>query len=99
MCAYLSSPSAQTFLRDAFAHASFWLGLGLWAIGFAGNIIQDEFLLNLRRDMERSFKAADHDNDDTNNGKTKSMQEHYAIPHGPLYCLILHLNYLCEWAE
>ena len=67
MDAYLSSPSAQTFLCDAFARPSFWLGLGLWAVGFAGNEIRDEILLNLRRNAKISPKAAD--DDDANDGK------------------------------
>ena len=100
MGAYLSSPSAQTFLHDAFARPSFWLGLGLWAVGFAGNIIHDEILLNLRRNAKKTpSSAASKEDDDANNGKTKNTQEHYAIPHGLLYRLISYPNYFCEWAE
>ncbi|KAM5542971.1 hypothetical protein V8D89_003355 [Ganoderma adspersum] len=96
MGAYLSSPSAQTFLSNAFERRSFWVGLGLWAVGFAGNIIHDEILLNLRRNAKKVPKA---DDDDANNGKNKNKQEHYAIPHGLLYRLISYPNYFCEWAE
>ena len=97
MGAYLSSPSAQTFLREAFARPSFWVGLGLWAVGFAGNIVHDEILLNLRRNVKKAPKT----DDDANNGKnkTKNKQEHYAIPHGLLYRLISYPNYFCEWVE
>lgn len=97
MGAYLSSPTAQTFLSDAFARPSFWAGLGLWATGFAGNIVHDEILLNIRRNAKRAPKG----DDDANNGKTKPQTkgEHYAIPHGLLYRFISYPNYFCEWAE
>ncbi len=97
MGAYLSSPSAQTFLSDAFARPTFWIGLGLWAVGFAGNIVHDEILLNLRRNAKKTLSQ----DDDANNGKDKpkNKQEHYAIPHGLLYRLISYPNYFCEWAE
>ena len=87
MSAYLSSPSAQTFLRDAFDRPSFWVWLGLWGVSFAGNIIHDEILLNLRRNVKKPPKAADHADDDANHGKNKNKnkQVHYAIPHGLLY--------------
>nr|VWP01607.1 Uncharacterized protein [Ganoderma boninense] len=103
MGAYLSSPSAQSFLGDAFARPTFWFGLGLWAVGFAGNIVHDEILLNIRRHAKKQKRKQDapagKDDDDANNGKDKDKQEHYAIPHGLLYRLISYPNYFCEWAE
>ncbi|TBU28856.1 hypothetical protein BD311DRAFT_838004, partial [Dichomitus squalens] len=38
MDTYLSLPPVQSFLADAYARPTFWLGLALWALGFAGNI-------------------------------------------------------------
>ena len=63
---------------------TFWTGIVLWAAGFAGNILHDEVLLNIRR---RARKKSD-------DGK-----EHYAIPHGYLYRYVSYPNYLCEWME
>ncbi|EJF57540.1 hypothetical protein DICSQDRAFT_157319 [Dichomitus squalens LYAD-421 SS1] len=93
MGTYLSSPPAQSFLADAFARPTFWLGLALWAAGFAGNVAHDEILLNIRRNAKKA--AAD----DANNGKDKPSQEHYAVPHGLLYRFISYPNYFCEWVE
>ncbi|KZT05371.1 uncharacterized protein LAESUDRAFT_656054 [Laetiporus sulphureus 93-53] len=92
---YLSSPAAQAFLAGAFSRPLFWVGVGMWAAGLAGNIIHDEILLNIRRKAKVKGKArAD---DDRNGGK--GNQEHYAIPHGYLYKYISYPNYFCEWYE
>ncbi|OBZ69933.1 Uncharacterized protein C9.08c [Grifola frondosa] len=100
MGAYLSSPAAQSFLGDAFTRPLFWLGVGMWVAGFAGNILHDEVLLNIRRSAKAKGKArAAADSDDNNNGKNKNKQEHYAIPHGYLYSYISYPNYFCEWLE
>ncbi|KAJ7481600.1 hypothetical protein FB451DRAFT_1394245 [Mycena latifolia] len=64
----------------------FYAGLTLWASGFAGNIMHDEILLNIRR------RAKD-------KPKGKGNGEHYAIPHGLLYRFISYPNYFCEWLE
>lgn len=95
MGAYLSSPLAHSFLQGAYNRPLFWLGVGTWALGFAGNILHDEILLNLRRSAKAKGKGKD--SDDNNNGKNK--QEHYAIPHGYLYKYISYPNYFCEWVE
>ncbi|KAJ7628471.1 3-oxo-5-alpha-steroid 4-dehydrogenase-domain-containing protein [Roridomyces roridus] len=87
MGTFLSSPAAPT--QSAFARPTFWLGLALWAAGFAGNIIHDEILLNIRRNAKTKGKARD-------SGKPG---EHYAIPHGLLYRFISYPNYFCEWVE
>lgn len=96
MGAYLSSPVAAQFLEGAFSRPLFWVGVGLWAIGLAGNILHDEILLNIRRSAKAKGKGRAHDDDD-NNGKNK--QEHYAIPYGYLYKYISYPNYFCEWLE
>ena len=96
MGTYLSSPSATRFLDDAFSRPLFWVGVGLWALGYAGNILHDEILLNLRRSAQAKGKARARDDDDDNG---KSKQEHYAIPYGYLYQLISYPNYFCEWIE
>ncbi|TBU37060.1 hypothetical protein BD309DRAFT_1023864 [Dichomitus squalens] len=87
---YLSSPPAQSFLADAFARLMFWLGLTLWVAGITGNVTHE--ILNIRRNAKKA-------SDDTNNGKDKPKEEHYAILHGLLYRFISYLNYFCEWAE
>ncbi|TBU21194.1 hypothetical protein BD311DRAFT_707199, partial [Dichomitus squalens] len=88
MGTYLSLPPVWSFLANAFAHPMFWLGLALWAAGFA-----HETLLNIRRNAKKA------DDDDANDGKAKPKQEHYAIPHGLLYRFISDPNYFCEWVE
>ena len=88
LAAYLTSTAAATFLANAYTHPCFWLGLILWAVGFAGNIIHDEILLNIRRKAKAKGKA-----------KEKSQGEHYSIPHGLLYQYISYPNYFCEWVE
>lgn len=85
MGAYLSSGAASAIRTSP----RFWFGIALWAVGFAGNIVHDEILLNLRRNANAQKK-----NDD---GKAKG--EHYAIPYGLLYRWISYPNYLCEWLE
>ena len=92
--AYLSSPAAAKFLVGAFSRPLFWVGIAMWAFGFAGNILHDEILLNIRRNAKAKGKTREQDD---NNGKNK--QEHYAIPHGFLYKYISYPNYLCEWTE
>ncbi|KAH8087831.1 3-oxo-5-alpha-steroid 4-dehydrogenase-domain-containing protein [Cristinia sonorae] len=93
MGAYLSSPQADTYLHGAFQRPRFWIGLAVWTVGFVGNIVHDEVLLNIRRNAKVKGKAKEEDN----NGKDK--QEHYAIPHGYLYKYISFPNYFCEWVE
>lgn len=99
MGAYLSSPSAQSFLAGAFDRPLFWVAVGLWAFGFAGNIYHDEILLNIRRNAKAKKEKESSDNDDANGKEKKHPQEHYAIPHGALYRLISYPNYFCEWLE
>lgn len=105
MGAYLSSTDAAKFLDGALSRPLFWLGVGLWAFGFAGNLLHDEILYNIRRNAnsgaaakEQTKGADDSDEDDDhNNGKEKP--KHYAIPHGYLYSLVSYPNYFCEWLE
>jgi len=85
MGSYLSSPFARTYLAKA--TPTFYVGLTLWAVGFAGNIMHDEILLNIRRKAKTK-------------GKSKTgAGEHYAIPQGGLYSIISYPNYFCEWLE
>jgi 3-oxo-5-alpha-steroid 4-dehydrogenase 1 len=81
---YLSSSTAHSFLAGAFSRPSFWLGIAMWALGFAGNILHDEILLQIRRNVKK---------------KTDDGKEHYAIPYGYLYRYISYPNYFCEWFE
>ncbi|KAI0090759.1 3-oxo-5-alpha-steroid 4-dehydrogenase-domain-containing protein [Irpex rosettiformis] len=101
---YLSSPEAATFLTGAFSRPRFWFGIGLWILGFVGNIVHDEILFDLRRNPKPQAKAKsdgqdreDSDEEDDNNGKEKTP--HYAIPYGYLYRFISYPNYFCEWLE
>jgi 3-oxo-5-alpha-steroid 4-dehydrogenase 1 len=85
--AYLSSPAAALFLTRAPSQPHFWTGLALWAFGFAGNIIHDEVLLNLRRGKNAQ------------ESKGKGDKPHYSIPRGLLFDYISFPNYFCEWIE
>ncbi|KAE9391975.1 hypothetical protein BT96DRAFT_959439 [Gymnopus androsaceus JB14] len=82
---YLSSPAACAYLSAP--RPSFYIGLSLWALGFAGNVIHDEILLDIRRKTKSKP-----------DGKT-AQSEHYAIPYGLLYKYISYPNYFCEWFE
>ena len=97
MGSYLSSPAARAYLEPSktFARTSFWVGLGLWAFGFAGNVIHDEILANIRRKANSGIHKKD-DGEKTQNGQRK---QHYAIPRGLLYEYISFPNYFCEWIE
>lgn len=86
--AFLSSPDAPQ--PSAFTRPTFWLGIIMWALGFAGNVVHDEILLNIRRHAKSKGKAKDAGN---------TPGEHYAIPHGLLYRYISYPNYFCEWVE
>ena len=66
----------------------------MWAVGFVGNIVHDEILLNIRRKKQ----AEDAKKTPEQTAKEKK-REHYAIPHGLLYKYISYPNYFCEWME
>lgn len=89
MGTYLSAPASTAFISPSRTYDSpiFCLGVGLWALGFAGNIIHDEILLNIRRRAKATGKSS------------KLKGEHYAIPHGLLYSYVSFPNYFCEWVE
>jgi 3-oxo-5-alpha-steroid 4-dehydrogenase len=90
--AYLSSPAAAEFLSGCYEKPTFWLGVFMWAIGFVGNIVHDEILLNIRRKADAKGKARD-------SVDKKTQQEYYAIPNGLLYKFVSFPNYFCEWME
>jgi 3-oxo-5-alpha-steroid 4-dehydrogenase 1 len=90
MGAFLSAPDTLKANQDAFSRPSFWIGVFIWALGFVGNIVHDEILLNIRRKKMR---------EEAQQGRKKSDQEHYSIPHGLLYRWISYPNYFCEWIE
>ncbi|KAF9465295.1 3-oxo-5-alpha-steroid 4-dehydrogenase-domain-containing protein [Collybia nuda] len=99
MGAYLTSPFARIFLTSpyTFRRPTFYIGLALWAVGFAGNILHDEILLDIRRKAKNKDKG-----EVSQNGKAtspKPKQEHYGIPQGWLYKYISYPNYFCEWVE
>ncbi|PCH35587.1 hypothetical protein WOLCODRAFT_133901 [Wolfiporia cocos MD-104 SS10] len=98
MATYFSSPGARAFLADAYTRPTFCGGVGLWAVGLAGNILHDEVLLSIRRKAKAKGKGRALA-DDGGSGKKKSQKEHYAIPHGYLYNFISYPNYFCEWCE
>jgi len=113
MGSYLSSPIARIFIGPhSFSRRSFYLGLALWALGFAGNIWHDEILLDIRRKAKSKGKgkateddSAPDDVDKANaphspKPKVKRVQpEYYAIPQGWLFDYVSYPNYLCEWLE
>ena len=89
---YLSSPQAKTYLFDSFWTLRFWLGVAVWTFGFAGNLLHDEILFNIRRRAKYMREEVD-----DNNGKIKG--EYYSIPYGYLYKYVSYPNYFCEWVE
>ncbi|KAF9061880.1 hypothetical protein BDP27DRAFT_1337488 [Rhodocollybia butyracea] len=100
MGTYLSSPPASAYLSHS--RPSFYIGLVLWVLGFAGNIIHDEILLNIRRKAKSKADGKISKNRNTADGKmdpAKSTSEHYAIPYGLLYKYVSYPNYFCEWIE
>lgn len=94
MGSYLSGPFTLLWFQHprSTQRLGFKLGLALWAVGFIGNVVHDEILLNIRRKANATGKAREHAN-----GKPK--EEHYAIPYGLLYKYISYPNYFCEWIE
>ncbi|KAI0821368.1 3-oxo-5-alpha-steroid 4-dehydrogenase-domain-containing protein [Irpex lacteus] len=113
--AYLSSNEAKGFLEGAYGSPRFWLGVGLWVVGFVGNILHDEILYDLRRNVNKeqstavqptNKKEAEEDDTDIDTDteasptpSSTSPKPHYAIPHGLLYTYISYPNYFCEWLE
>lgn len=95
MGSYLSSPFARMYLtqQSTFERTSFKVGIALWLVGFVGNVVHDEILLNMRR------RAKAREEKDAKENKEKSHEEYYGIPHGLLYSLISYPNYFCEWIE
>lgn len=55
--AYLSSNEAKEFLEGAYGRPRFWLGVGLWVVGFVGNILHDEILYDLRRNANKESQS------------------------------------------
>jgi 3-oxo-5-alpha-steroid 4-dehydrogenase 1 len=101
MGAYLSSPLARGMTRGAFGRWRFWVGLGMWAVGFVGNVVHDEILYDIRRKAKAKGKAKEESPPtDSNSTDQKTQQKpHYAIPHGLLYTYLSYPNYFCEWIE
>ena len=99
MGSFLSSPYARIFLNSSLTYErpSFYIGLALWAIGFAGNIAHDEILLDIRR--KANAKGKGKEPQPTVDGKPGRVEEYYAIPQGLLYRFVSYPNYLCEWVE
>jgi hypothetical protein len=59
-----------------FQRTTFYVGLGLWFIGFVGNIAHDEILLNIRRKAKAKAKGK------KNNGDNNSDNDGDAKPNG-----------------
>jgi 3-oxo-5-alpha-steroid 4-dehydrogenase 1 len=79
----------------------FWVGVGIWALGLAGNIWHDELLRNLRRPgfVDDSDNQATVKKDDDSTGEKKSVHKVYHMPQGGLFGLVLYAHYLLEWIE
>jgi len=100
MGAYLSGPAARGYLRGAYGTGRFWCGVGVWAVGFVGNMVHDEILFEIRRRGKAKGKGKQEDSSSSNSSaNANGTKEHYAIPHGLLYKYISYPNYLCEWIE
>jgi len=89
--AALASTSGRSGNHTLVADWKFWLGVSMWAVGFAGNIYHDEILLDIRRNSKKDKKQQSE--------KSGEEKTHYAIPHGGLYGLISYPNYFSEWVE
>lgn len=98
MGTYFSSPLARQYLNGAFERPSFWIGIAIAFLGFAGNILHDEILYNIRRNAKAKGKGKVESTSDSKS-KPAKIKEHYAIPHGWLYDYVSSPNYLCEWIE
>ena len=85
MGSYLSSHVAQMHLAGALDRPTFWVGIAVWVLGFAGNVYHDEILLSIRRKAKGK--------------KQEGGKQYYAIPHGGLYRYISYPNYFSEWVE
>ena len=95
---YLNSPQARIWLEGKEKQWWWWGAITLWAVGFVGNVVHDEILLDIRRKHKKGQNKKK--DDDAPKDKAKEQQgEHYAIPHGLLYEYITFPNYFCEWIE
>ena len=84
--------------RSVVANWQFWVGIAMWAVGFASNIWHDEVLLNIRRQPElRLIKLVSSSKRDQE--ESKGPEPRYAIPRGGLYPMVSFPNYLSEWFE
>lgn len=72
-----------------------YLGLAGWAIGFAGNVLHDEILMDIRRPNKKAQQTSTKSDDATNVGNGSSARK-YSIPRGGLFEYISFPNYLCE---
>ncbi|TFK34752.1 hypothetical protein BDQ12DRAFT_689131 [Crucibulum laeve] len=99
MGSYFSSPYVRImFSSQTYQQPTFIAGITLWALGFAGNIMHDEILLNIRRNAKTKDKAKE-ENEDADGKPKERAKEHYAIPQGLLYKYVSYPNYFCEWVE
>jgi len=100
MGSYLSSPVARIYLTSAntYQNPLFYVGIGLWGLGLAGNILHDEILLDIRRKAKSKGKGKFVEDSNSKSARNRTP-EHYAIPQGWLYDYISYPNYLCEWVE
>ncbi|KAF6747799.1 3-oxo-5-alpha-steroid 4-dehydrogenase 1 [Ephemerocybe angulata] len=98
---YLTSPFARMYLAgpSVFQRTSFRLGITLWAVGFVGNIVHDEILLDIRRKAQARKEKDAAEEKKSDKKKEHAVGEHYGIPTGLLYKYISYPNYFCEWIE
>lgn len=59
---------------------AFWIGIGMFAVGFVGNVWHDEILIRIRREKMRE--------EEETAAKGKGGKPHYAIPYGGMYRFI-----------
>jgi 3-oxo-5-alpha-steroid 4-dehydrogenase 1 len=96
MAAYLSSPSAHTYLLHAFSRPTFYVFLAMWAIGFIGNIAHDEILYEIRRNAKTKATEKKAVKEDM---ALLANNQYYGVPRGLLYNYISFPNYFCELLE
>ncbi|GAA6007588.1 uncharacterized protein JCM10292_003935 [Rhodotorula paludigena] len=77
----------------------FLVGVGMWALGFVGNIYHDEVLYSIKREKQAERAQRQPSQEGKKSAGPPSPSDRYAIPRGGLYRVLSHPSYACEWFE